>query len=222
LTVDLHAGQIQGFFNIPVDNLYSAMSMVSALRCCEGINEPSDVVVVSPDAGGVRRALYLLHILFGDNGDGTFIPIDSMNHERQPHFAIVHKHRTNPGEVASMRLIGDVKDKVAILIDDIVDTAGTLISAAGLLKEQGAAQVYACCTHPVLSKDKAGNAAHKKIEASEIDKLIITDTIPLRKEERSCAKIEVASISDLLAQTVHNIHQGSSVSKLFPFVPGAY
>jgi ribose-phosphate pyrophosphokinase len=221
LTVDLHAGQIQGFFNIPVDNLYAAKSMVSALRCCEGINEPSDVVVVSPDAGGVRRALYLLHILFG--GDGNNFDIMGNDEKgRQPYFAIVHKHRTKPGEVASMRLIGDVKDKVAILIDDIVDTAGTLISAAGLLKEKGASKVYACCTHPVLSMDKGGNAAHKKIEDSQIDKLIITDTIPLREEERSSAKIEVASISDLLALTVHNIHQGSSVSQLFPFVPGAY
>ncbi len=210
LTVDLHAGQIQGFFNIPVDNLYAAQSMVNSLKCCEGVSSPSDVVIVSPDAGGVRRALYLNHILFSERK------------EEQPQLAIVHKHRTKPGEVTSMRLIGDVKGKVAILIDDMVDTAGTLIKAASLLKEEGAKKVYACCTHPVLSVDKNKKKAHEKIEKSCIDKLIITDTIPLRDEELQCSKLEVASVSKLLASTMYNIHMGSSVSRLFPFVPGAY
>ena len=219
LTVDLHAGQIQGFFNIPVDNLYATKSTVNALRCCEGIHRPEDVVVVSPDAGGVRRALYLAHILFPEHGDEDE-PNEKPN--RMPDFAIVHKHRKNPGEIASMRLVGEVKGKVAILIDDIVDTAGTLINAATLLKEEGATQVYACCTHPVLSRDKQGREAHQKIEESQIDKLIITDTIPLRDSEANCKKIEVASISDLLAQSIYNIHMGRSVSSLFPYVPGAY
>ena len=219
LTVDLHAGQIQGFFNIPVDNLYAAKATVSALRCCEGIHDPQDVVVVSPDAGGVRRALYLAHILFA-NDLHTDCQCDDNNN--QPDFAIVHKHRPRPGEVTSMRLIGDVKGKVAILIDDIVDTAGTLMRASSLLKDEGAKAVYACCTHPVLSVDKEGRKAHEKIYDSSIDKLIITDTIPLREDEKANKKLEVASICDLLAETIFNVHMGRSVSKLFPFVPGAY
>lgn len=211
LTVDLHAGQIQGFFNIPVDNLYAAQSMVKALKCCNGVTCPDDVVVVSPDAGGVRRALYLVHILFSEEGQS-----------KQPQLAIVHKQRSKPGEIGAMRLIGDVKGKVAILIDDMVDTAGTLIIAADLLKQEGATKVYACCTHPVLSVDKKMKQAHDKIENSLIDKLIITDTIPLRDEEKRCTKLEVASVSHLLAATMYNIHLGRSVSKLFPYVPGAY
>ena len=222
LTVDLHAGQIQGFFNIPVDNLYATKVMVAALRCCEGVHKPDDVVVVSPDAGGVRRALYLAHILFPKAEGEPLTAETNVKDSHIPDFAIVHKNRPRPGEVGTMRLIGDVKGKVAVLIDDIVDTAGTLISAANLLKEEGAAAVYACCTHPVLSMDKNGKKAYEKIASSEIDKLIVTDTIPLRDEEKECSRIEIASISDLLAQTIFNIHVGSSVSRLFPYVPGAY
>ena len=222
LTIDLHAGQIQGFFNIPVDNLYATKSMVTALRHCDGVHNPEDVVVVSPDAGGVRRVLYLAHILFPESEREPLSVETNVKNSHILDFAIVHKHRPYPGEVGTMRLIGDVKGKVAILIDDIVDTAGTLINAAELLKKEGASTVYACCTHPVLSIDKNGKKAHEKIAASDIDKLIITDTIPLRKDENEFNQIEVASISDLLAQSIFNIHMGSSVSRLFPYVPGAY
>jgi ribose-phosphate pyrophosphokinase len=216
LTVDLHAGQIQGFFNIPVDNLYGTPSMVEALRCCDGIGCADDVVVVSPDAGGVRRATYLQHILFADPSTGKAV------HDKDvPDLAIVDKRRAAPGEVASMRVIGNVKGKVAVMIDDIVDTAGTLINAAKVLREQGATGVYACCSHGVLSVDKNGVPAHEKIEASQIDKLFLTDTIPMRDEEKASKKLEVATISGLLAQTIYNIHMGRSVSQIFPHVPGA-
>lgn len=217
LTVDLHAGQIQGFFNIPVDNLYATPPMVQALHCCQDIKCASDVVVVSPDAGGVRRATYLAHILFAH----PYNSCSKSDDDNIPDLAIVDKRRTKPGQVASMRIIGNVKGKVAVLIDDIVDTAGTLINAASLLKEEGAASVYACCTHPVLSVDANGVLAHEKIKNSALEKLIITDTIPLREDEKKCEKIEVASISRLMAQTIYNIHVGRSVSQMFPYVPGS-
>jgi len=186
LTVDLHAGQIQGFFNIPVDHLFAAPVLLEYLRSLQ-----NDMVVVSPDAGGVERAR-----AFAKRLDASL--------------AIIDKRREAPNVSQVMNIIGDVDGYVAVILDDIVDTGGTLVRAANALMEKGAKRVYACCTHAVLS-----GKAVELISQSPIEEMIVTDSVPLRPEARECPKVKVFSISALLAQAIQNIHNDESVSSLF-------
>lgn len=188
LTVDLHAGQIQGFFNVPVDNLFATPVL---LKYARKRLDNQQVSVVSPDAGGVERArAFAKHI-------GAAL-------------AIIDKRRTRPNEVAEMHIVGDVKGRTAVLIDDMVDTAGTLVAAANALKENGAREVLACCTHAVLS-----GAAIERINASALAELIVTDTIPLRPEAQACKKITALSVAPLLAEAIKRTHSEESISSLF-------
>ena len=190
LTVDLHAGQIQGFFDIPVDHLYSLPVMVNYIKN-EIINNNQEVVIVSPDAGGVERArAYAKKINAG--------------------LAIIDKRRDKPNQSKALHVIGEVKDKVAIIVDDIVDTAGTLCNSADALIENGAKGVYACITHPVLS-----GPAIERLKKSQLKKLIVTDTIPLKGEKLECTKIKVLSVASLLAEAIKRIYHDDSVSSLF-------
>ena len=186
LAMDLHAGQIQGFFNIPVDHLYAAPVLL------EYINEAfNNVIMVSPDAGGVERTRAFAKRLKSD-------------------LAIIDKRRDRPNESKAMNVIGDVEGKTAILLDDMVDTAGTLCNAAAMLMEAGAAEVHACCSHGVLS-----GPAIERLEASVIKSLVITNSIPLRGKSKECDKITVLSVSQLLGEAIGRIHSEDSVSSLF-------
>jgi len=186
LTVDLHAGQIQGFFNIPVDHLFAAPVLLDYLKQLK-----NDIVIVSPDAGGVERARAYAKRLNSS-------------------LAIIDKRRESPNVSQVMNIIGDVSGLTAVLADDMVDTGGTLARAAYALVEKGAKEVYACCTHPVLS----GRALEVILE-SPIEEMIVTDTIPLKKEAKACPKIRVLSISNLLAEAIRRIYENESVSCLF-------
>jgi len=186
ITIDLHASQIQGFFNIPVDNLYAEPLFVKYIKK----NIPGDKVIVSPDAGGVKRAK-----LISDKLDAEL--------------AIIHKERKKANEVAGMILVGDVKDRVALVVDDIADTCGTLQTAASLLISKGASAVYALVTHGVLS----GNAI-QKIENSEIKELVITNSIP-NKQHQACEKLKIINVSHILGEAIRRTHHGESISSLF-------
>ena len=188
LTVDLHADQIQGFFDIPLDNVYSSPVLLGDIWK----HEYPDLVVVSPDVGGVVRARALAKRL-----DDTEL-------------AIIDKRRPRANESEIMNIIGDVEDRTCVIIDDLVDTAGTLCNAAGALKEHGAKKVVAYCTHPVLS----GNAV-KNIEASQLDELVVTDTIPLRSEAATCSKIRQLSVAAMLAESIRRVSEGESLSSMF-------
>ena len=188
LAVDLHAGQVQGFFNIPVDHLFAAPVLLEHLK---KFTNADHVVMVSPDAGGVERTRAFAKRL----GAGL---------------AIIDKRRERPNESQVMHIIGDVKDKVAIILDDMIDTAGTLCHAAQALKEHGARQVHGCATHPVLS-----GPAIERIERSALQSLIVTDTIPLSDHARGLDKIKVLSVADLLGEAIRRIHNDDSVSSLF-------
>jgi ribose-phosphate pyrophosphokinase len=186
LCMDLHAGQIQGFFNIPVDHLFAAPVLL------EHIAESfSDVIMVSPDAGGVERTRAFAKRL--NTG-----------------LAIIDKRRDRPNECEAMHVIGDVRGKTAILMDDMVDTAGTLCNGAATLLANGAKEVHACCSHPVLS-----GPAVERIAKSEIKSLVVTNSIPLRADALACKKIKVLSVSSLLADAIRRIHNEDSVSSLF-------
>ncbi|MFN3476372.1 MAG: ribose-phosphate diphosphokinase [Candidatus Methylomirabilales bacterium] len=186
LAMDLHAGQIQGFFNIPVDHLYATPVQLEYFKERAWYNE---TVVVSPDAGGVERARVFAKRL------GTSL-------------AVIDKRRVGPDEAKVMHLVGDVEGKDVIIIDDIVDTAGTLIQAAEALKKRGARRIYASCTHPVLS-----GPAIERIEASPIEELVVTNTIPLG--EKFSKKLTVLSVAPLLGKAICRIQGGESVSSLF-------
>ena len=186
LCMDLHAGQIQGFFNIPVDHLYAAPVLLKHIK-----EAFSDVIMVSPDAGGVERTRAFAKRL--NTG-----------------LAIIDKRRDRPNECEAMHVIGDVRGKVAILMDDMVDTAGTLCNGAGTLLANGAKEVHACCTHAVLS-----GPAVERISKSEIKSLVVTNSIPLRPEAQACEKVKVLSVSKLLADAINRIHNEDSVSSLF-------
>ncbi|MCP4221192.1 MAG: ribose-phosphate pyrophosphokinase [bacterium] len=188
LTIDLHANQIQGFFNCPVDNLQALPVFISHFKDIENLQ---DLVVVSPDAGGVERAR-------------TF------SQQLNAGLAIADKRRTAPGVAKIMHIIGDVRDKDAIIVDDIIDTAGTLTETAKGLKEHGARRIFAACTHGLLSGE-----AIERINDSPLEKLFICDTVPLLDEKQHCEKIEVLSVSKLFAEAIDSIHQETSVSKLF-------
>src|SRR5882724_2948169 len=179
LTMDLHAGQIQGFFNIPVDNLYATPVLLPYVR--ERV-AGAEVAVVSPDAGGVERARAVAKRL--DAG-----------------LAIIDKRRAGPNEVAEMRIIGDVEDRCAVLVDDIVDTAGTIVTAATALRKAGARKVIGCCTHGVLS-----GPAIERLKTSEMEGLVVTDTIPLSTEAAESGKVVVRSVAHLLAEAIRRTH----------------
>jgi len=188
VTMDLHAGQIQGFFDIPVDHLYAAPILIKYLK--KKFNK-DELVVVSPDAGGMERARVFAKRL--DVG-----------------LAMTDKRRPAPNEAEIMNVIGDVVGKTAIIVDDLVDTAGTAVQAAQALIKEGAKRVTLCCTHGVLS----GNAV-KRIDDSLVEEIIITDTIPQRQETQNCKKIKILSISDLLGEAIRRIAVGESISTLF-------
>ena len=187
LAMDLHATQIQGFFSIPVDHLFAAPILLNYLRN----RFPEEVVMVSPDAGGVERTRAFAKRL----GAGL---------------AIIDKRRDRPNEAQVMNIIGDVKGKTAVILDDMVDTAGTLCKAAEALKEHGANEVHACITHPVLS-----GPAVSRIRESVLESLVVTNTIPLREEAQKVDKIKVLSVSDLLGEAIRRTHKDDSVSSLF-------
>ncbi len=189
LCMDLHAGQIQGFFNIPVDNLFAMPVLLEELR--RDIPRGESVTVISPDAGGVERARAFAKRLGAD-------------------LAIADKRRERPNVAEVMRIVGDVKDQVAVIVDDIVDTAGSLTQTARAVREQGASRVMAAITHPVLS-----GQAFKEIDESSLEKLVTTDTIPLRAGAEDHEKFVVTSVAQLLGESIRRIHNEESVSSLF-------
>jgi len=193
LTMDLHAGQIQGFFNMPVDNLFSSGILSERMMQILNANviDYSNCVVVSPDAGGAERARYFAKRL-------------------QTDLAIVDKRRGKPNHSEVMNIVGDVYGKIAIIVDDLTDTAGTLCKAASAIKAQGAIEIYACCVHPVLS-----GPAIERIENSFIKKILTTNTIDLAKRQIISDKIEVVSTAPLFADAIDAIHKNSSISRLF-------
>jgi len=189
LTVDLHADQIQGFFDIPLDNVYASPVLLADIW---RYYADDDLIVVSPDVGGVVRARAVAKRL--DDAD----------------LAIIDKRRPKANEATVMNIIGEVRDKVCVLVDDIVDTAGTLCAAAAALKKNGARKVVAYCTHPVLS-----GPAIQNLNGSALDELVVTDTIPLSEAARACTKIRQLSVAELLAETIRRIAYGESVSSLY-------
>jgi ribose-phosphate pyrophosphokinase len=191
LTVDLHADQIQGFFNCPVDQL-TAVPILADYFNSMGLSN-GEVVVVSPDVGGVARARHFAELLGAP-------------------LAIIAKRRPEPNKAEAMEIIGDVEGKTVIMVDDIVDTGGSLLKGAEALLERGAKKIFACCTHPVLSGE-----AVQRIENGPIEELVVTDTIPLG--EKNSHKIKVLSIAPLLAEAIARIHNEKSVSALFRRVP---
>ncbi|MGI9286065.1 MAG: ribose-phosphate pyrophosphokinase [Pseudomonadales bacterium] len=188
MTVDLHAEQIQGFFDAPVDNIYGSPVLIDDIER----QRYQNVMVVSPDIGGVVRARAVAKQL-NDSG-----------------LAIIDKRRPQANEAQVMHIIGDVTDRTCILVDDMVDTAGTLCAAATALKEHGAERVLAYCTHPVLSGKAIDN-----INDSELDELVVTDTIPLSSDTASCKRIRQLTISDLLAESVRRVSNEESISAMF-------
>lgn len=189
VAMDLHAGQIQGFFDIPFDNLFSSPVLIDYLK--SEIKGQGEVVMVSPDAGGVERAR-----AFAKRLDASVAMID--------------KRRTGPNVAQAMNIVGDVQGKIAIIVDDMIDTAGTLTEAANAVLKAGATRVYATASHGVLS-----GPAIERITHSRIEKVIVTDSIPLTEEGAKCSKIVQLSCSDLLAEAIHRIHNYDSVSSLF-------
>ncbi len=187
LTMDLHSDQIQGFFDIPVDNVYSAPILLGDIWK----HDHKNLMVVSPDVGGVVRARALAKRLESD-------------------LAIIDKRRPKPNVAKVMHIIGDVSGRTCILMDDLVDTANTLCEAASALKEHGAEKVLAYCTHPVLS-----GSAVERIMNSHLDELVVTDTIPLREEAKQCGRIRQLSVAELMAETIRRISNEDSVSSLF-------
>ena len=187
LTMDLHAGQIQGFFDIPVDHLYAAPVMLEEIRQ----QNFSDLIIVSPDAGGTERARAFAKRLHAG-------------------LAIIDKRRSGPNVAEVMHIIGDVKGKNCVIIDDMIDTAGTLCAAASALQEQGAADVYACATHGVLS-----GPALERITESPLKKVFITDTIHTQEKLAQCDNLHRLSVSHLLAEAIRRTHNAESVSSLF-------
>ena len=187
LTVDLHAEQIQGFFNIPVDNVYGSPILTDDIER----QRYQNLLVVSPDIGGVVRARAVAKQLNVD-------------------LAIIDKRRPQANEAQVMHIIGDVKDRCCLIVDDIVDTAGTLVKAAEALKDAGASQVVSYCTHPVLSGKAIDN-----IESSQLDTLVVTDTIPLSKEARACKRIRQLTMAKILAESIRRVSNEESISAMF-------
>lgn len=189
ITMDLHASQIQGFFDVPVDNLYAEPSVVRYIK--ENLNYKEDCIIISPDAGGAKRAAGLADRL-------------DLN------FALIHKERARANEVSRMVLVGDVSDKICIIVDDMADTCGTLAKAAEVLLDNGAKSVIAIVTHGVLS----GNAV-KNINNSKLDKVVCTNTVPFEEKLKLCPKLDTIDISGVLAESIRRLHNGESISYLF-------
>ena len=187
LTMDLHAGQIQGFFYIPVDHLYALPVMMDYITK----RKLQDLVVVSPDAGGVERARAFAKRL-------------------QVNLAIIDKRREGPNQAQVMNIIGDVQGKSALLLDDMIDTGGTIVQGAQACFDKGAREVWAGCTHPVLS-----GPALERLQNSCLAQVVVTDTIPLRGKEAKCPKLNVLSVAPLLGEAIRRIHEDESVSSLF-------
>jgi ribose-phosphate pyrophosphokinase len=188
VTVDLHADQIQGFFDVPVDNVYASPLTLADIWKHYTSDE---IIVVSPDVGGVVRARAIAKRLDAD-------------------LAIIDKRRPRANEATVMNLIGDVRDKICVLVDDMIDTAGTLCAAAGALKEKGARRVVAYCVHPVLS-----GRAIENISNSRLDEIVVTDTIPLSQAALDCGRIRQLSVAQMLAETIRRMSEGESVSSLY-------
>jgi ribose-phosphate pyrophosphokinase len=188
LTIDLHAGQIQGFFGVPVDNLFATPVLLEYLKEQKKLHDP---VVVSPDAGGVERAR-----AFGKRLGASI--------------AIIDKRRSAPNVAEVMHVIGDVKGRDALLLDDMIDTAGTITQAVGALKAHGAKRVLAACSHAVLS-----GPAITRLNASELDEVVVTNTINLSEKQKECSKLMVLSVAPLLGEAIKRIHEETSVSSLF-------
>jgi len=193
ITMDLHASQIQGFFDIPVDNLYAEPAVIKWIK--ENITEWRNAIVVSPDAGGAKRVTAIA---------------DRLNVE----FALIHKERKKANEVASMVLVGDAKDKIAILIDDMADTCGTICLAADKLKQAGATKIYAILTHGIFS-----GPAISRINNACFEAVVVTNSIPQDKHMQECQKIQCIDVSMMFAEAVRRTHNGESVSYLFSNVP---
>jgi len=189
VSMDLHAGQIQGFFNIPFDNLFSSPVLIDYLK--KEIMHDGEMVLVSPDAGGVER-------------------VRAFAKRLNSAVAMIDKRRTGPNVAKAMNVIGDVSGKTAIIVDDMIDTAGTLTEAASAVLAHGATKVFACATHGVLS-----GPAISRIMDSPIQRVIVTDTIPLSPEAEACSKIVQLSVADILAEAIYRIHNYDSVSSLF-------
>jgi ribose-phosphate pyrophosphokinase len=187
LTMDLHAGQIQGFFNIPVDHLYATPVLLDYIQDVAG----SDLVVVSPDAGGVERARAFAKRL-------------------QASLAIIDKRREGPNQAQVMNIIGDVEGRNALLLDDMIDTAGTIVQGAQACMDKGARSVWAACSHPVLS-----GPALERLQKSRLSEVVVTNTIPLNGKESQCPKLRVLSVAPLLGEAISRIHDEESVSSLF-------
>jgi len=187
ITMDLHAGQIQGFFNIPVDNLFAAPVILEYIKA----HFDNQLVIVSPDAGGAERARAFAKRLHAD-------------------LAVVDKRRDAPNQARAMAIIGDVAGKIAIILDDMVDTAGTLIEAASAIIKNGAKEVHACCAHAVLS-----GPSMERITDSKLKSLMVTDTIPLSEKAKVCDKIKVLTISELMGEAIIRSYKGDSVTSLF-------
>ncbi|NBO41395.1 MAG: ribose-phosphate pyrophosphokinase [Betaproteobacteria bacterium] len=188
LTMDLHADQIQGFFNIPVDNIYASPVLLGDLR----LKNYDDLIVVSPDVGGVVRARALAKQLNCD-------------------LAIIDKRRPRANVSEVMHVIGEIEGRNCVIMDDMIDTAGTLVKAAEVLKERGAKKVYAYCTHPIFS----GPAIDRIAKGDALDEVVVTDTIPLNLEAQACQKIRQLSVAPLIAETIQRIAKGESVMSLF-------
>jgi len=187
ITMDLHAGQIQGFFDIPVDNLFAAAVLIDDIRN----NFNNNLVIVSPDAGGVERARAFAKRLNAG-------------------LAIIDKRREAPNKAKAMAVIGNVTEKTVVILDDMVDTAGTLVEAVEAIMRNGAKEVHACCAHAVLS-----GPSIERIEASSLKTLVVTDTIPLRQNAKICNKIKVLTISELIGEAIIRSFRGDSVTSLF-------
>lgn len=192
ITMDLHASQIQGFFNVPVDNLYAEPSTLRWIR--ENL-DVKNCVIVSPDAGGAKRATSIADRL--DLG-----------------FALIHKERARPNEVSRMVLVGDVENKIAILVDDMADTCGTLVKAAETVMAHNAREVVAIVTHGILS----GNAI-ETLNQSKLSRIVVTNTVPLGNKAEQCSRLRVMDISPTLAEAIRRTHNGESVSFLFTHAP---
>ena len=189
ITMDLHAGQIQGFFNIPFDNIFASPVLLQYINT---YLDPSTLITVSPDAGGVERVRHFAKKLSAD-------------------LALIDKRRTGPNVAEAMNVIGDVKDKNCIIIDDMIDTAGTLVQAAKALKKFGAQKIYAAATHPVFSSP----AIERLTACQELEQIIVTDTIPLSPQAAQVSKIKVVSTSEILSKAIHRTFNHDSVSSLF-------
>ncbi len=189
VTMDLHAGQIQGFFNIPFDNIFASPVI---LEWVQKNLDPKNLITVSPDAGGVERVRYYAKRMNAD-------------------LALIDKRRTGPNVAEAMNVIGDVAGKDCIIIDDMIDTAGTLVQAAKALRKNGAGKIYAAATHPVFSDP----AIQRIAECAELEAVIVTDTIPLSEAARKLDKIKIVTVADILAKAIHRTFNHDSVSSLF-------